>query len=526
MASLGLKLYTIDFSIPFSSDNLGYTLRAVSHNNGDFSQMPDKGLGWSILIAPFLRLIESDSLTDYSNVIRLLSIGIASASIFMVYRVGRKYFDQKYSIVVASLFAFEPHLNYNAGFGLVEPVYHLVMLGAFYFTLNNRTKYIIPSLALTGILWWIRINGLGILIVISIIYFITQRKNPNFLKNYGLGIAAFLLVVSPMLIQRYDQFGDPLYFWYNERIFAGDYEALVSSNTETNQSAIIYIENNGILSFAHTFILTGIYNIFEVLSKISLPYLFILLPFGIIFSFRAFDQNTQYIKANWIFILASLGLMVVTFSIVPERRYLFFLFPFLVIFATIPIQRVVEYGLSTFAFSNKQKNVFLIIVIGLSFMLSLLFVVYQYGQPDLIFENEKIEFAKFVVHNLDGKILDESGPALEYVSYVLISDSSSNFKNYKISQNILQESQKTSNLDRVYIHANSIDDLVSKGKSYELKYLISNENKGYFHQYVDEIYYNENQYPYLKKIFDSNEKGFTKLKLKVFEIDYNNFAQK
>jgi hypothetical protein len=43
---------------------------------------------------------------------------------------------------------------------------------------------------------------------------------------------------------------------------------------------------------------------------------------------------------------------------------------------------------------------------------------------------------------------------------------------------------------------------------------------------VDEIYYDENQYPYLKKIFDSNEKSFTKLKLKVFEIDYNKFSQK
>ena len=522
MVSLGLKLYTIDFSIPFSSDNLGYTLRAISHTNGDFSQTPDKGLGWSILISPFFHLIESDSLIDYSNVVRALSIGIASASIFMVYRVGRKYFDQKYSLVVASLFAFEPHLNYNAGFGLAEPIYHLVILGTFYFTLSNKTKYIIPSLALAGVLWWIRINGLSIFVVISIIYFITQRKNPNLFRNYGLGIAVFLLIVSPMLMQRYDQFGDPFYFWYNERIFVGDYEVLVSNNLDTNQSAIDYVDKNGILSFIHTFVFTGIYNIFEVLSKISLPYLFILLPFGIIFSFRAFDQNTQYIKANWIFILASLGLMVVTFSIVPERRYLFFLFPFLIIFATIPIQRVVEYGLSTFSFSNNQKNGFLIIVISLVFALSLLFVIYQYGKPDLVFENEKIEFAKFIVANLDGKILDDSGPALEYVSYVVVNNPPGDFIHYKISKNELQEFDKN-HLDRIYIYAESIEDLISKGKSYGLKYIISNEKKGYFHQYVDELYYKEEQYPYLKKVFDSHEKGFTKLKVKVFEIDYSKF---
>ena len=34
---------------------------------------------------------------------------------------------------------------------------------------------------------------------------------------------------------------------------------------------------------------------------------------------------------------------------------------------------------------------------------------------------------------------------------------------------------------------------------------------------------NYNQYPYLKKIFDSDEFGFKKLKIKVFEIDYEKF---
>ena len=34
-----------------------------------------------------------------------------------------------------------------------------------------------------------------------------------------------------MLLQKYDQFGDPFYSYYNERIFAGSYEQLLGENT-------------------------------------------------------------------------------------------------------------------------------------------------------------------------------------------------------------------------------------------------------------------------------------------------------
>jgi hypothetical protein len=48
LISLGLKLYFIDFSIPYNTDNLGYIIRGFSHLSGDFSQTPDKGIAWSL----------------------------------------------------------------------------------------------------------------------------------------------------------------------------------------------------------------------------------------------------------------------------------------------------------------------------------------------------------------------------------------------------------------------------------------------------------------------------------------------
>jgi hypothetical protein len=523
--SLGFKLYLVDFSNPVYSDNLDYVLYAIAHTNGDFSQSSHRGMGWSLFMFPFFKLIDSDDFLDYSNVARILSLSIATFTILPVYLLGRKFFDEKYSLVVASLFAFEPHLNYNSGFGLSEPLYHLAIIGTFYFVLNKNTKYILPSLLLAGIVWWIRINGFAVFIAITIIYFIIYRKSLNRFRNYTLGVVIFLIVVSPMLLQKYEQFGDPFYTDYNDRLFTGSYEKIVSANIQNETSPLEYINKNGIISFISTFILNGIYNTLFSLATISFPYLFLILPFGILFSLRTFDQNPKRIKANWIFMLSSLTVVILPMSVISEKRFLYYLYPFLIIISTITIQRVVEYGLSTFSFTKKQKNVFLIIVIIIVIILSGLFTL-RYEKPDLVLEHEKMEFAKFAINNFNGKILNEAGRALDYINYFLIDSPSGNFKNYKINSSLQSYREligEENTFERIFIYGESVNELIANGEKFGLRYIISNENKGYFHPFIDDAYVNEKQYPYLVKVFDSNEHGFEKLKLKVFEIDYEKF---
>ena len=177
------------------------------------------------------------------------------------------------------------------------------------------------------------------------------KNSPNFIRNLTIGITIFLIVVSPMLLQRSNQFDDPFYFAYSQYIFTGSFEKVISIEyANTSTSSFDYIQENGILSFIQTFFINGIFNIISTLWKILFPYLFILVPFGIIFSFRAFDQEKKKITANWLFILLSLGFLILTFALIPEKRYLYYIFPFLIIFSVIPIQRVTEYGLSTFSF--------------------------------------------------------------------------------------------------------------------------------------------------------------------------------
>ena len=520
--SLLLKLYLIDFTIPVTSDNLDYLLMSVSYLNGDFSQSAHRAAGWPMFVSLFYNFLDGENIDNYSNTIRILSIGVSTLTIPLVFIISRKFFDHRYSLVCASLFAFEPHLNHNSGFGLSEPIFLMVVLTSFLFILNKNSKIIIPSLIFAGFAWWVKIDGFFIFFIITVIYFVTHKGKTNLKRNYLFGFVIFLILISPMLIQKQEQFGDPFYSYYSNVMFAGNYEQLLAENTKSaNASAYDYIEKNGIQSFIDNFILKGFYNIFLLLSKLSYPYLFILIPFGIIFSFRAFDQNSEYIKSNWIFILLASASMILTLSIVAERRYLLYLIPFFIFFSTIPIQRVTEYGLNTFSFSRKQKDIFLIIVVSIALVLSIYFVTNVHEKPDVILEKEKLRLSNYIVTNLDGNITRDFNSYSEYLNYQILISSTKNFGEYNVTNGINEFKTSDKKLDSIFITGNSLKELVSNGKQYDLKYLIAYENDNVFHEFLDDLYANENKYPYLTIIFDSNEEDFEKIKVKIFKINYN-----
>ena len=277
--SIILKMYLIDFSTFPNEDAIGHILHGIGHTNGHFDPIPAKTLGWSIFLSPFFSIMDSDNFLDYSNLAKILSVSISISTIFVMYKLGRKFFSQKYALVVASLFAFEPHLNYNSVQALTEPLYILIFVVSFYFILNQNTRYhYYLSFLFVGILWWIRWPGIIMLIVVSIIFFYNSKISTKNISKYILCLGLFLLIVSPMLINRNNEYGDPLYFDLGSNFFTGEFSTLQSQDTANFQySALDFINDNGILEFFDRFVFSGILNIFESLVRISFPYLIILL---------------------------------------------------------------------------------------------------------------------------------------------------------------------------------------------------------------------------------------------------------
>ena len=530
LISLGFKLYTVDFSVLPEEDTFGYVLRGMAHNNGDFTEHQRKTLGRSIFISPFFNMTDSNNFLDYVNITRGLGLAISIITIVPMYGLSRKFFDAKYSLCAVGLFAFEPHLNHISGLGYTEPLYILATILSLYFLLNKNSKYSYLSFLTIGLLWWVRWNGIVMLLIASIIFFTNFKKTPKLFLKYFACLAICLIVVSPMLIERNEQYGSPLFFSQNENMFTGEYTTILADNMMgVEYSAFDYIDDNGFGKFIEKFVFLGIYNLFFTLFKISLPYLIFFLPFGLLFSLRAFDQEKKYIRRNWILILISLGAFVFYFAIMPEKRLIYHVYPFLIILATISLQRLVEYGLSTFSFNEKHKKICMVGIMCTVIILSGFYTL-RYETPDPILSNEEILFAETLESKFNGKILD-SGYTLKGLLYAHVTDPDGVFKNYKISQNpgsyyMFEFNSENVNLMPTTLYAKSLEDFIEVSYEYELNYIsINKKDVMIFYPYLGEIYENEDKFPYLTKVFDTENEGFEKLKVKVFEIDYKKFYQ-
>ena len=412
---------------------------------------------------------------------------------------------------------------------MTEPLYILAIIISLYFMLHKNSNYSYLSFLTIGLLWWVRWQGIIMLLVASIIFFRNFKKTPKLLLKYFVCLAICLIVVSPMLLERYDQFGDPFYFSQSLRLFTGEYASILAVNMlDFEYSAFDYIDDHGFGKFIENFVLMGIYNLFLVLFKMSFPYLIVFLPFGIIFSLRAFDQEKKYIQSNWILILITLIPFIFYFAILPEKRLIYHVYPFLIILAIIPLQRLVEYGLSTFSYNERQKKIVLVGIMG-AVLVSSCFYTLRYELPDPVLNDEKILFADILSKKFEGKILD-AGNTLQGLTYVNITNPPGIFKNYKLIQDqdmpyTMGFNKKNINLIPITLYAKSLEDFIEVSYEYELNYISINKNgvEDIFYPYLDEIYENEEKFSYLRKVFDTEQEEFEKLKAKVFEIDYEIF---
>ena len=288
------------------------------------------------------------------------------------------------------------------------------------------------------------------------------------------------------------------------------------------------MEKHGILGLMER-LANGLPNLLSILVRISYPYLLILIPFGILFSLRPIDQKMKNIKANWIMIITIIAVLMIPFTMFEERRWLFPIFPFLIILATIPIQRVTNYGLNTFSFNENQKSIFLVIVICVVLLLSSIFTMgigeFGYGLPNSALEHENLEFAVYLSENFDGRILKDE-VVIDYLSYVnLTSSDNADFKTYKSprGKDPYTDLYESGKVVQVFVNGKTVEELVTNGQARGLKYIGILEKGSYFFPFLNDIYYNEENYPYMKKVFDSQEVDYEEFKIKVFEIDYKKF---
>lgn len=510
LISLSFKLYLVDFSLPETGDSWIYILRGIANSQGNYAETVDKTQGWHLFLSIFFMLVNSDNYVDYVTIARIVSISLSAITIIPMYILARKFFSQKYSLVAASLFAFQPQLNYNSILGFSETLFILVFVCALNFLLNKSLdKNVFLSFFFLGILFWSRFQGILLVPALIIVYFIHYRNSKKLLTHFVICTVVFLIVISPILSVRYSQYGNPLYF---ENI---DVKA-ISNSSDTNFYDVLSV---------------GFSTMMYAWGVSSLPYLIFLFPLGLALSFTTNNE-----KKNMISMLIMLS--AVLFSLLPvyysmnEGRMLFHLYPIMIIFATYAIQKInqIETHLTFIGKKNLPLICIMTLVVASSILVTHGIDGYGYGRPDPIKVNEIREYNRFLLNTLDGKLLWSKGVDPDWIRVTLLEESNGKFKNYKITTDHsfrYFDDITPLNPTGLYVLSwdeligNSIEEYILNGENIGLRYISVGEDND--EKFFDELYHNEKKFGYLTKIFDSMEKGFQKYKVKTFEINYEKF---
>lgn len=154
--SILIRYYYFDPNIPLTLDSLGYFFYATDISI--LGHLPENYLLantlWSIFLSPFFTLFQFENLIQYMNLQRYLSIILFVTTIIPIYFLCRKFFEPKYSIIGALIFAFEPRLIQNSILGVTKPLYILIGTISILFFLSSDKKLVYLSfvfIALTSL---------------------------------------------------------------------------------------------------------------------------------------------------------------------------------------------------------------------------------------------------------------------------------------------------------------------------------------------------------------------------------------
>ena len=496
--SLAIRLYLVPFDLVLGNDGTSYFWYAndvsilgklpneISPNID--TQFPNNG--WPIFLSGFFSLIDSTNFLDYMNAQRIISILISVVTVIPIYFLGRKFFNEKYSLVIAALFAFEPRLIENSLLGITEPLYLLLGTIALVLFLSKNNKVIIISFIAAALFCLIRYEGLLIIIPMTIMYFVRFHKNKKQILTYFIAIVIFTMILLPTGFLRSESTGDD---GLTSHVLAGG----------EYYSGMIEDEGNSIML---EFLSKGISFLGKYFLLVSIPLFLICLPYGIFNLIKKRDEK------KWTLILFGLFFLIPAFYAYSrgfqDVRYLYIFLPIFCIISVYFIQLIEQ--------KIKKPKVFFAGVIISIILISSIFL--NFTITDFEMEKEKYEISLDI-----NQIATSVGRDYDSAHYLKWSDADI-LENFPILSTDVKQRDR---VEIIYLGNESenvfsvMEDYFVFAQKQGLTHLVL-DNDNVNNHFLKEIFQNEKQYPFLKKVYDSSEFGYN-FHIKIFEINYDLF---
>jgi len=500
-----LRIYFGNFEIPLVFDGFGYFLYAsdISIN----SQLPNYSIGnngWPIFLSGFFSIFESDSVLNNMQIQKVLTVILSTLTIIPVYFLCRKFFNNRLSLIGATIFALEPRIILNSSLGITEPLYILLGTTVLTFFLSDNKKLIYGSFALAALLSMIRSEGIFLFFAISIMFFIRFRKEKTLILKYLFVLAIFVLVLLPMTNYRIETMGhDGLI----QRIYNGINGHILGSD-DLSEKALAEIAGNTQKSF----FINGSVNFTKYLLWDLIPIFIFFVPIGIFFLFKKMDFKKGTIIACMI--LISIPAFYAYSIPLEDTRYFFFLFPLFCVISLFTIDKFQD-------IFKKQNRILVLIILGIIFS-SIIFL--HFKSIDYEHEQDAFQISKILIES--EMVINEYLPESQYLEASNILNDFSIFESYFYQEREKGISVRDSIPQKVSTLSvednSSLSDFIDS-KERQLTHLVIDDNSNR-PDFLQDAFENEKKYPYLIKEFDSRDLGYD-YHVKIFKINYEKFNE-
>ena len=496
ITGLLIRFHYVPYGLPVAGDALnGYLLYALDISTlGHFPNYSLSQSGWPEFLSLFFMSYNSENLIDYSDLQRSISIILSGITVIPIFYICKKFFNNYYSLIGATIFALEPRIIINSTIGISEPLYILAISLGILFFLNVNKKIIYLAFAFFAWATIIRPEGQFWFIAFSIAYLVRFRRKRKDLIMYLICLAVFLLVLSPIVMHRVECCESDMIF---DRIVGEIKNYFPQEPIEQNENNIVTpeepIEQNENIAYGPNWI-----NGIKLFGWSLIPVFIIFVPIGLIPIFK------QLKYPNYLLVLVPTVIAIpimYSVSIAPDTRYVYPLFP---IFCVISL-----FGINWIGRNFKNEKLFVgLIFVGIIISSS---VFLDFKKLDYEYDDEAFSIAKDIIVNIEG--VNKGSLVEEYIKQAEIAN-----RWPILSTN--GELRDSFEIKRLSIKEyTSLENFIISGKEKGLTHLLIDENHNVPDYFMD-VFYNEEKYSYLKNVYDSKDFSY-QYHVKLFAINYD-----
>lgn len=483
--ALIFRLYLLHSTIPIILDALQYFWYA--NDLSILGHFPKSGLannGWPSLLAIFFSVFHFNNFLSYMNLQRVITITISVLTIIPLYYLCRRFLNKTLSLVGAALFVLEPRVIQNSLLGVTEPLYIFLLSVSTCLIFSKNRLYSYASFGIAALATIVRLEGIFIFITILVWFLILNRNEKRKFSRFAIGIAIFILVLLPVALLRTQSDGSDF----------------ISSRLSNEASGLVNGSNQ---SHYSTHWLNDLLDTFKLTGWSFVPIFVFLIPIGLYVILKNRDKNSIIILIGLI-IMAIPAEYALSLSEARDTRYLLPLYPFLCILSL--------WGVKHFTENKKNQISFSILIIIFILIASSVFL--HFKNSDQQHEKEAIELSKYIVNSTTG--INDYYPEGGYIQIAKMLE----LKNFPVLSSSIPSDPK---IISTYGFT-SLENYITYGKQQGLTDLVIDGSKNR-PDFLNDVYYHDDKYPFLTKIFDSSDYGF-KYKLKIYKIDYEKLNSK